>query len=46
MGISKLNCTLKGEVPTKWPLDEDVPFAMVGIEGCGKKSPSFHTSFA
>jgi hypothetical protein len=25
MGISKLTCTLKGEVPPKWPLDEDVP---------------------
>jgi hypothetical protein len=25
MGISKLTCTLKGEVPPKWLLDEDVP---------------------
>jgi hypothetical protein len=25
MGISKLTCTLKGEVPPKWPLDEDTP---------------------
>jgi hypothetical protein len=25
MGISKLTCTLKGEVPPKWSLDEDVP---------------------
>jgi hypothetical protein len=24
MGISKLTCTLKGEVPPKWSLDEDV----------------------
>jgi hypothetical protein len=23
MGISKLTCTLKGEVPPKWSLDED-----------------------
>jgi hypothetical protein len=28
MGISKLTCTLKGEVPPKWPLDEDVLVAI------------------
>jgi hypothetical protein len=28
MGISKLTCTLKGEVPPKWSLDEDVPVAI------------------
>ena len=27
-GISKLTCTLKGEVPPKWPLDEDIPDAI------------------
>jgi hypothetical protein len=25
MGISKLNCTLKGKVPPKWSLDEEAP---------------------
>jgi hypothetical protein len=29
MGISKLTCTLKGEVPQKWTLDED---ALVAID--------------
>ena len=28
MGISKLNCTLKGEVPPKWLLYEDTPDAI------------------
>jgi hypothetical protein len=28
MGISKLNCTLKGEVPPKWPLYEDSPIVI------------------
>ena len=27
-GILKLTCTLKGEVPQKWPLNEDAPVAI------------------
>jgi hypothetical protein len=28
MGISKLTCTFKGDVPPKWPLDEYAPIAI------------------
>jgi hypothetical protein len=36
MGISKLTCTLKGEVPPKWSLDEDVPVAIDRLKDVGK----------
>jgi hypothetical protein len=42
MGISKLTCTLKGEVPPNFPLDEYVHVAIEDVEGCGKNS-SFRT---
>jgi hypothetical protein len=46
MGISKLTCTLKGEVPPKFLLDEELPVFIDSVEGCGKNSPSFRPSIA
>jgi len=38
MGISKLTCTLKGDVPPKWSLDEDVS---ISIDMCWRMCAKF-----